>query len=298
MNLSAAIGRGYPGPAASEPAAVTTLSGHPARALRAAQRIECRDRDHSRRRAGAPGAAPGDECAIRIAATGDVHLGPRGRPGALGGGLRRPARPRRPGAAGGRSHHARGARAGRDGRRGSARRRRAGAGGARQPRLARQSPRRGRRRAARGRHRRARARSPRARAVRDRARRRGLQGVRRRLRRRAHPGLRRAADARGLRRVDARGRRARRRPARDRALPVPDRAAALRPDHRDAAGRAPRHLALPRHRPARGAAARAPSRPRAARPRACRHVPRSARRGAGLQRLRPGAWARTSGCSS
>ena len=55
--------------------------------------------------------------------------------------------------------------------------------------------------------------------------------------------------------------------ARDRAVPVPDRAAALRADHRDAGGRAHRHLAVPRHGPPGRAAARAPPGPRPARAR-------------------------------
>ena len=85
--------------------------------------------------------------------------------------------------------------------------------------------------------------------------------------------------------------------ARDRALPVPHRAAALRADHGDAGGRAHRHLALPRHGPARRAAARAPPRPRAARAR-----PRRARSRGGWARSRSTTsaspcWARTSGCS-
>ena len=66
MNLSAAIGRGYPRAAAGEPAVVTTLT-HPGTGCIMAIRSES-----------APGAAPGDDCAIRIAATGDVHLGRAG----------------------------------------------------------------------------------------------------------------------------------------------------------------------------------------------------------------------------
>ena len=161
------------------------------------------------------GRAARDSCAIRIAATGDIHLGPRRRPGALGRGVRRAARPGRPRPARRRPHHARRARAGGDGRRGrAAARRRPGPGRARQPRLARQPARRGRRRARGGRRdRRARARPPRARALRRRGRHRRLQGLRRRLRRRAHPRLRGAADARGLRGVDAGGGRAGRRAA-------------------------------------------------------------------------------------
>ena len=179
-----------------------------------------------------------DECAIRIAATGRHPPRPRRRRGALGRGVRRPARPRRPRPARRRPHHARRAGAGGDGRRAAAR----ALDGI--PVLAVlgnhdwhvEPPRRGRRGAAR-------------RAAIDVLEREhrvlelcgaevgvaGCKGFARRLRRCAHPRLRRADDARGLRGVDARGRGARRGAARDRAVPVPHRAAALRADHGDAA---------------------------------------------------------------
>ena len=125
-----------------------------------------------------------------------------------------------------------------------------------------------------------------------------LQGVRRRLRRRAHPGLRRAADARGLRRVDARGRGARRGAARDRALPVPDRAAALRADHRDAArASAPtsgRSSAPTGSR--RRCASTIPTSSCTATPTPARSRERSARCRSSTSRSR--CWARTSGSSS
>ncbi len=91
---------------------------------------------------------------------------------------------------------------------------------------------------------------------------------------------------------------ARRRAAGDRAVPVPDRAAPLRADHRHAGGRADRHLDVPRHRPARGAAARASPGPGPARARARRDVRRPARRTSRCSTSRCRCSARTSGCSS
>ena len=94
------------------------------------------------------------------------------------------------------------------------------------------------------------------------------------------------------------GRGAGRRPARGRDVPVPDRAAALRADDRDARGRAARDLDVPRHRPAGAADPRAQPGHGPARPRARGHVrgPRSAR--CRSTTCPCPCWARTSGSSS